>query len=174
MSKIIETKLNGFTLRFAEEKDSNTILTFIKALAEYENMTKDVVATEEVLRKSLFEKKVAEVVIGEFEGKPVCFALFFQNFSTFIGRPGIYLEDLFVMPEVRGKGIGKIMLSFLAGLAVERGCARLEWSCLDWNEPSIKFYKKQGAIPMDGWTVYRASDEALIKLAKENELLGEK
>ena len=174
MSKIIETKLNGFTLRFAEEKDSNTILTFIKALAEYENMTEDVVATEEVLRKSLFEKKVAEVVIGEFEGKPVCFALFFQNFSTFIGRPGIYLEDLFVMPEVRGKGIGKIMLSFLAGLAVERGCARLEWSCLDWNEPSIKFYKKQGAIPMDGWTVYRASDEALIKLAKENELLGEK
>jgi len=174
MSKIIETKLNGFTLRFAEEKDLNTILTFIKALAEYENMTEDVVATEEVLRKSLFEKKVAEVVIGEFEGKPVCFALFFQNFSTFIGRPGIYLEDLFVMPEVRGKGIGKIMLSFLAGLAVERGCARLEWSCLDWNEPSIKFYKKQGAIPMDGWTVYRASDEALIKLAKENELLGEK
>ena len=174
MSKIIETKLNGFTLRFAEEKDSNTILTFIKALAEYENMTEDVVATEEVLRKSLFEKKVAEVVIGEFEGKPVCFALFFQNFSTFIGRPGIYLEDLFVMPEVRGKGIGKIMLSFLAGLAIERGCARLEWSCLDWNEPSIKFYKKQGAIPMDGWTVYRASDEALIKLAKENELLGEK
>jgi len=174
MSKIIETKLNGFTLRFAEEKDLNTILTFIKALAEYENMTEDVVATEEVLRKSLFEKKVAEVVIGEFEGKPVCFALFFQNFSTFIGRPGIYLEDLFVMPEVRGKGIGKIMLSFLAGLAIERGCARLEWSCLDWNEPSIKFYKKQGAIPMDGWTVYRASDEALIKLAKENELLGEK
>ena len=174
MSKIIETKLNGFTLRFAEEKDLNTILTFIKALAEYENMTEDVVATEEVLRKSLFEKKVAEVVIGEFEGKPVCFALFFQNFSTFIGRPGIYLEDLFVMPEVRGKGIGKIMLSFLAGLAVERGCARLEWSCLDWNEPSIEFYKKQGAIPMDGWTVYRASDEALIKLAKENELLGEK
>ena len=174
MSKIIETKLTGFTLRFAKEKDSNTILTFIKALAEYENMTEDVVATEEVLRKSLFEKKVAEVVIGEFEGKPVCFALFFQNFSTFIGRPGIYLEDLFVMPEVRGKGIGKIMLSFLAGLAIERGCARLEWSCLDWNEPSIKFYKKQGAIPMDGWTVYRASDEALIKLAKENELLGEK
>lgn len=173
MSDLIETKLRDFTLRFAEEKDSNTILTFIKALAEYENMTEDVVATEELLKVSLFHKKAAEVVIGELGGKPVCFALFFHNFSTFLGRSGIYLEDLFVLPEARGKGLGKIMLSFLANLAIERGCGRLEWSCLDWNEPSIKFYKKQGAVAMDEWTVYRASDEALIKLAKENELLGD-
>ena len=170
MSNLIETKLSDFTLRFAQEKDLNTILTFIKALAEYENMTEHVVATEDLLKVSLFEKKAEEVVIGEFQGKPVCFALFFHNFSTFLGKPGIYLEDLFVLPEARGKGIGKIMLSFLANLAVQRGCGRLEWSCLDWNEPSINFYKKQGAISMDEWTVYRASDEALIKLARENEL----
>jgi len=173
MSNLIETKLKDFTLRFAIEKDSKVILTFIKALAEYENMTEDVVATEELLKESLFEKKAAEVIIGELKGKPVCFALFFHNFSTFLGKPGIYLEDLFVLPEARGNGMGKIMLSFLASLSVQRGCGRLEWSCLDWNEPSIKFYEKQGAIPMDGWKVYRACDEALIKLAEENELLGD-
>ena len=173
MDNPIKTKLSDFTLRFAKEKDSNTILAFIKALAEYENMTEDVVATEDLLKVSLFEKKAAEVIIGEFQGKPVCFALFFHNFSTFLGKPGIYLEDIFVLPEARGKGIGKIIFSFLASLAVQRGCTRLEWSCLDWNKPSINFYKRQGGVPMDGWTVYRACDEALIRLAKQNELLGD-
>ncbi|MBC8060665.1 MAG: GNAT family N-acetyltransferase [Clostridiaceae bacterium] len=162
-----------FTLRFAEEKDLSIILNFIKALAEYENMAEDVVATEDLLKVSLFEKKSAEVVIGEYQGKPVSFALFFHNFSTFLGKPGIYLEDLFVLPEARGRGIGKIMLSFLANLTIQRGCGRLEWSCLNWNEPSINFYKKQGAISMDEWTVYRACDDALIELSKENKLMEE-
>ncbi len=159
--------IDGFKIRLAEERDTGTILYFIKALAEYEKMSDDVVATEEILRDSLFVKKGAEVVIGELQGKPVCFALFFHNFSTFLGRAGIYLEDLFVLPEARGNGIGKTMLSYLANLAIERNCGRLEWSCLDWNEPSIKFYKKQGACAMDEWTVYRVCDEALSRLAME-------
>lgn len=167
MSNKIDTKLDGFKLRFAEENDVSLILQFIKGLAEYENMLDEVVATEEILRESLFQRKTAEVVIGEFEGKPVSFALFFHNFSTFLGQPGIYLEDLYVKPEMRGKGIGKIMLSFLAKLAVERKCGRLEWWCLDWNEPSIRFYKQMGAVPMNDWTVYRVCDNALVDLANK-------
>lgn len=166
---LIDTGLDEFKIRFAEEKDVSLILNFIKYLADYEKLSNEVVATEEILYESLFVRKVAEVIIGEYKNEPVAFAVFFHNFSTFLGRPGIYLEDLFVKPEMRGKGIGKIMLSFLAKLCVERNCGRLEWSCLDWNEPSIEFYKKMGAIPMDEWTVYRVCDEALKNLAMKFE-----
>lgn len=166
MSTLISTKVKDFNLRFAEEKDVPLILDFIKELADYEKLLHEVVATEEILKESLFERKVAEVVIGEYEGKPVGFALFFHNFSTFLGRPGIYLEDLYVRPEMRGKGFGKILLSFLAKLAVDRNCGRLDWWCLDWNEPSIKFYKQLGAVPMDEWTVYRVHNKALVDLAE--------
>lgn len=159
------TRIDGFRIRFAREEDVPLILEFIKGLAEYERMLDQVVATEEMLKESLFERKAAEVIIGEYEGEPVSFALFFHNFSTFLGRPGIYLEDLFVKPESRGRGFGKIMLSFLAKLAVERKCGRLEWWCLDWNEPSIRFYRQLGAEPMDDWTVYRVCGKALDKLA---------
>jgi GNAT superfamily N-acetyltransferase len=161
----IDTKLDDFKLRFAEINDVSLILEFIRELAVYEEMLHEVVATEEVLIESLFERKMAEVVIGEYKNKPVAFALYFHNFSTFLGRPGIYLEDLYVKPKMRGKGIGKIMISFLAKLALERNCGRLEWWCLDWNEPSIQFYKKLGAVPMDEWTVFRVHDEALDQLA---------
>lgn len=167
MNRLIDTKLKEFKLRFAEEKDVPLILQFIKELASYEKLLHEVTATEEILRESLFERAVAEVIIGEFEGRPIGFALFFHNFSTFLGLPGIYLEDLYVKPEMRGKGLGKIMLAFLAKLANERNCGRLEWSVLDWNEPSINFYKKMGAVPMDDWTVYRVSDNALTNLVRE-------
>ncbi|GFN34542.1 GNAT family N-acetyltransferase [Tepidimicrobium xylanilyticum] len=162
---LIDTSLDNFKIRFAEEKDVPLILEFIKELADYEKMLNEVVATDQILKESLFERKMAEVIIGEYDNKPVAFALFFHNFSTFLGRPGIYLEDLYVKPEMRGKGIGKIMLSFLAKLCVERKCGRLEWWCLDWNEPAIEFYKQMGAIPMDEWTVYRVCGDAIEKLA---------
>jgi len=164
-NKLIETNLTGLKLRFAKPADVSLILEFIKELAEYEKMLDEVVATEEILEESLFKKKTAEVIIGEYQNKPVGFALFFYNFSTFLGRPGIYIEDLFVKLEVRGKGIGKIMLSFLANLAIERKCGRLEWSCLDWNEPAIDFYKHLGATPMEDWTVYRVCNGELDVLA---------
>lgn len=154
-------------IRNANINDSATILGFIKELAEYENMSNDVVATEELLKQNIFEKKLAEVIIAEFDNKPVGFALFFHNFSTFLGKGGIYLEDLYVQPAMRGKNIGKTLLSSLAKLAVERDCGRLEWSCLNWNEPSIKFYKSQGAIPMDEWTVYRVTGNELNELASK-------
>ncbi|MBE6069129.1 MAG: GNAT family N-acetyltransferase [Clostridium lundense] len=165
----MDTKLDNFKLRFAEEKDAALILKFIKELAEYEKMLDHVVATEEILIQSLFQSKTAEVIIGEYEGEPVCFALFFHNFSTFLGRPGLYLEDLYVKPHMRGKGIGKIMLSFLASIAMERKCGRFEWWCLDWNEPSINFYKYMNAVAMDDWTVYRLTGEHLKGLAREFE-----
>lgn len=161
----IDTNLSNFKIRFAKENDVSLILDFIKELADYENMSGEVIATEEILKQSLFERKMAEVIIGEYNDKPAAFALFFHNFSTFLGIPGIYLEDLYVKPEMRGKGIGKNILSFLAKLCTERNCGRLEWSCLNWNEPSIKFYKNMGAIPMDEWTVYRMHGEALSNLA---------
>jgi len=162
---LIDTNLDDFKIRFAETKDIPLILEFIKELADYEKMLNEVVATEEILMESLFERKIAEVIIGEYKNKPVAFALYFHNFSTFLGRPGIYLEDLYVKPEMRGLGIGKIMLSFLANLCMERKCGRLEWSCLDWNHSSIEFYKQMGAVPMDEWTVYRVCDDVLDKLA---------
>jgi len=154
-------------IRNANINDSATILGFIKELAEYENMSNDVVATEELLKQNIFEKKLAEVIIAEFDSKPVGFALFFHNFSTFLGKGGIYLEDLYVQPAMRDKNIGKTLLSSLAKIAVDRDCGRLEWSCLNWNEPSIKFYKSQGAIPMDEWTVYRVTGNELNELASK-------
>lgn len=154
------------TLRSATSADVPLILDFIKGLAEYEKLAHEVVATEESLHATLFgERPYAEVVIGEHEGEPVGFALFFHNYSTFLGRPGIYLEDLFVRPAWRGRGFGKALLTFLATLAVERGCGRLEWAVLDWNEPAIRFYESLGAQPMDEWTVYRITGEALERLA---------
>ncbi|MGJ0846096.1 N-acetyltransferase family protein [Tissierella praeacuta] len=167
MKTLIPTKNEYFKIRFAEEKDVKLILDFIKELADYEKLLHEVVATEEILMDSLFVRKSAEVIIGEHDGKLVGFALFFHNFSTFLGRPGIYLEDLYVRPEMRGKGYGKILLSFLAKLAIERNCGRFEWWCIDWNEPSINFYKSIGAVPMDEWTVYRVHNQALIDLANE-------
>ncbi|MDF2510511.1 MAG: hypothetical protein K0S04_377 [Herbinix sp.] len=152
---IPEVTINDFKIRIAEPTDVSLILKFIKELADYERMLEDVVATEELLTEFIFQQKKAEVIIGEYQQRPVCFALFFHNFSTFLGRPGIYLEDLFVKPEMRGKGFGKALLAYLSTLATERGCGRVEWSCLDWNEPSIQFYKQLGAKPMDEWTVYR-------------------
>ncbi|MCC3868655.1 GNAT family N-acetyltransferase [Terrisporobacter mayombei] len=167
MTMNLKTKIPNFEIRFATEKDTKLILKFIKELAVYENLLSEVVATEEVLYNSLFVKKQAEVIIGEYNGEPVGFALFFHNFSTFLGKANLYLEDLYVQPQMRGLGLGKSLFSALARIAIERNCGRLDWWCLDWNEPSIKFYKKMGAIPMDEWTVYRVENEALEKLSKE-------
>lgn len=165
--KITDTDISGFTIRFAEPDDLPLILQFINELAEYEKLAHEVVASEELLEEHLFgEQPKAEVVIGEYIEEPVGFALFFHNFSTFLGRPGIYLEDLFVRKEQRGNGYGKALLEFLARVAVDRNCGRLEWSVLDWNEPAIKFYKRLGAKPMDDWTVYRVTGEPLEKLAE--------
>ena len=151
--------------RFAQEKDTALILYFIKELAKYEKMLDDVVATEEILKEWIFEKGKAEVIFALEDGKEVGFALFFHNFSTFLGRAGIYLEDLFVKPEYRGNGYGKALLKKLAEIAVRRGCGRLEWWCLDWNSPSIDFYKSMGAVPMDEWTTFRIAGETLTELA---------
>ena len=161
--------MDNFQIRSAAAADVPLILSFIRELAEYEKMLDQVTATEDILREWLFEKEKAEVIIGELDGEPVAFALFFHNFSSFLGRGGIYLEDLYVRPETRGKGIGKKMLQYLAGLTVERGCGRLEWQCLDWNTSSISFYLSQEAEPMSDWTVYRLSGDSLVKLAKGQE-----
>lgn len=159
---------NEFSIRSAESSDVPLILEFIKGLADYEKLAHEVVATEEGLRTNLFgEKSYAEVLIGEAGSTPVGFALFFHNYSTFLGQPGIYLEDLFVKPEYRGHGYGKALLTHLAQLAVERNCGRLEWSVLDWNEPAIGFYKSLGASPMDGWSVFRLTGDALLALGKK-------
>ena len=152
--------------RFAEEKDVPLILQFIKDLAEYEHMLEEVVATEALLTEWIFQKEKAEVIFVLEDGNEVGFALFFHNFSTFLGRAGIYLEDLYVKPEYRHKGYGKGLLKKLAQIAVERGCGRLEWWCLDWNQPSIDFYLSLGAEPMEDWTVYRIAGDTLQKLAE--------
>ena len=152
--------------RFATEADVPRILEFIRELAEYEKMLSEVVATEELLREWIFEKQKAEVIFALEDGKEVGFALFFHNFSTFLGRAGIYLEDLYVKREFRGRGYGKGLLKVLAKITVERGCGRLEWSCLDWNKPSIDFYLSLGAEPMEEWTVYRITGETLNDLAR--------
>ena len=160
--------MNHFTIRYAQESDIPKILYFIKELAIYEDMLDDVVATEDLLREWIFEKQKAEVLLAEEDGIPVGFALFFHNFSTFLGRAGIYLEDLFVMPEHRGKGYGKALLRRLAQITMERGCGRLEWACLDWNKPSIDFYHSLDAAPMDQWTVYRLTGDTLRRMAEGN------
>ncbi|MDR3247903.1 MAG: GNAT family N-acetyltransferase [Treponema sp.] len=152
------------TFRLAEPQDSALILEFVRDLAEYEKLLDAVKATEEGFKKYIFDEKKAEVIIAEYDEKPAGFALYFHTFSTFVGRPGIYLEDLFVKPEYRGKGLGKTLLTFLAKIAVDRNCGRLEWACLDWNEPSIQFYKSQGANPLSEWTTYRVSGDALADL----------
>ena len=152
--------------RFAERRDCALILSFIRGLAAYERMENEVVATPELLETWIFDKQKAEVIFVLEDGVEVGFALFFHNFSTFLGRAGIYLEDLFVKPEYRGKGYGKGLLTRLAQIAVERGCGRLEWWCLDWNQPSIDFYRSMGAVPMDEWTTFRITGERLQKLGK--------
>lgn len=154
------------TFRFANEEDVGLILRFIKELADYEGMLDEVVATEELLRQWIFEKGKAEALFVLLDGREVGFALFFHNFSTFLGRAGIYLEDLYVMPEHRGKGCGKALLKELARIACDRGCGRLEWWCLDWNKPSIDFYLSMGAEPMADWTVYRVAGNGLQTLAE--------
>lgn len=154
------------TFRYANENDCSVILAFIRALADYEKMSDQVVATEELLKEWIFEKEKAEVLFVCEGEKEVGFALFFHNFSTFLGRAGIYLEDLFVLPEYRGKGYGKALLKKLAQITVERGCGRLEWACLDWNQPSIEFYRYLGAVPLDKWTTYRLTGDTLLEMAK--------
>jgi GNAT superfamily N-acetyltransferase len=164
----IRTTLPNFTLRPATIDDVPLILSFIRQLAAYERLTDEVVATEEILQKTLFgDRPVAEVILGYYDNEPVSFALFFHNYSTFLGRAGIYLEDLFVLPGMRGKGFGKVMLAYLAHLARERECGRLEWWVLDWNKPAIEFYTSIGAKPMDEWTVHRVTGDALDQLADQ-------
>ena len=154
------------TFRFAEAADTPLILEFIKKLADYEHMLDQVVADEATLADQLFHRKNAQVLFALEDGKEVGFALFFHNFSTFLGRAGIYLEDLYVRPEYRGKGYGKAILKKLAAIAVDRGCGRLEWSCLNWNKPSIDFYLSLGAKPMSDWTVYRIAGDTLQSFAE--------
>lgn len=160
-------KAKDMNVRIAERKDVPLILDFIKELAVYEKMLDEVVATPEILEEWLFNKQKAEVIFALDEGKEVGFALFFHNFSTFLGRSGLYLEDLYVKPEFRGKGYGKGLLTELAKIAVERGCGRFEWVCLDWNQPSIDFYKKMGAVPMSDWTIYRIAGQTLSDLGSK-------
>lgn len=157
---------NKLDFRSAERKDIPLILQFIKELADYEKMLDEVVADEATLETWIFDKQKAEVIFAVEEEKEVGFALFFHNFSTFLGRSGIYLEDLYIKPEFRGKGYGKAILKKLAAIAVERGCGRLEWWCLDWNKPSIDFYLSLGAEPMSDWTVYRIAGDTLAHLAE--------
>ena len=152
--------------RFATKEDASKILFFIKQLAIYEKMENEVVATTQLLEEWIFEKKKAEVIFAIEEEKEIGFALFFHNFSTFLGRSGIYLEDLFVLPEYRGKGYGKGLLKELAKITVERGCGRLEWCCLDWNKPSIDFYLSLNATPLNDWTIYRLTGDSLNKMAE--------
>lgn len=159
-------KQNIFSIRNAERKDTALILYFIKELATYEKLLNEVIATEKSLEYWLFEKEKAEVIIAEENGNPIGFALFFHNFSTFVGGAGLYLEDIYIKPEYRKKGYGKTIFNYLAKLAVERGCGRFEWVCLNWNKPSIDFYLSIGAIPMSEWTIYRLEGEKLKKLAQ--------
>lgn len=158
--------MSEVAFRFAKEEDAPLILRFIRDLAAYERMADQVTATEELLRQELFTRRGAEVLFALQDGREVGFALFFHNFSTFLGRSGLYLEDLFVLPEERGKGYGRALLRRLAQIALERGCGRMEWWCLDWNRPSIAFYLSLGAEAMDDWTVYRLSGETLRRMAE--------
>ena len=158
--------MSNFSIRQATEQDVPLILSFIRQLAEYERLSHEAVVNEKTLRESLFgPRRYAEVLLGYADEKPVAFAVFFHNFSTFLGRPGLYLEDLFVIPEMRGKGFGRSMLVELARIARERNCGRFEWAVLDWNQPAIQFYKNLGANPMDEWTIFRVTGEALGRLS---------
>ena len=163
---MIQTTIAGLSLRLATANDVPQILAFIQALAEYEKLSHQVVATEEKLLQTLFVEHAAEVVIADYEGQPSGFALFFHNYSTFLAKPGIYLEDLFVDPALRGKGIGKALITYLAKLAVERDCGRLEWSVLDWNQPAIDFYHSLGAVMLHDWRINRVTGTGLQQMAK--------
>ena len=153
--------MSELKIRFAEPHEAGLVLDFIKKIAEYEKLLDEVICDESTIYDSVFVKKEAEVIFACEDDVPVGFALFFHNFSTFMGKKGLYLEDLFVIPEKRGKGYGKALFQYLGRLANERGCKRYEWVCLNWNEPSIKFYKSFGAVPMDEWTTFRLSGKAL-------------
>lgn len=161
-----DTGIDNLKIRETNEKDCELILSLIKEIAEYEKMSKEVIATEETLLEYIFKNNRAEVVILELDKNPIGYALFFYNFSTFVGRSGLYLEDIFIKKEFRGRGIGKEVFKFLARKAREEGCKRMEWVCLDWNEPSINFYKSLGAIPMDEWTIYRLNEKEIKKLSE--------
>ncbi|MBR3428085.1 MAG: GNAT family N-acetyltransferase [Bacteroidales bacterium] len=156
-----------FTIRPAKPEETGLVLEFIQKLAVYEKCADEVVADEATLYHSLFEEKSAEVVFAEEDGVVIGFALYFHNFSTFVGRKGLYLEDFFIIPERRGLGYGKALLKYLANLAVERNCGRMEWICLDWNKPALTVYRSIGAVPMDEWTVQRLDEEALKRFAKD-------
>lgn len=155
----------GFTLRAAEESDMPVLFELISELATYEKILHDLKATPEVLLDSIFIRKVAEVLMAEYNGEPAGYAMYFYNFSSFIGLPGLYLEDIYIRPEFRGKGFGKITLAHLARLAIEKNCWGMEWTVLDWNKPSIDFYEGMGAFNRSGWLIYRLKDEALDRLA---------
>lgn len=159
--------MSQVSFRFAGPEDTGLILSFIRELADYEKMLDQVVATEDLLREQLFDKRGAVVIFALADGQEVGFALFFHNFSTFLGRRGLYLEDLFVKPAFRGQGYGKALLKILAQIAAQRGCGRLEWACLDWNQPSIDFYLSTGAQPMNDWKVYRLTGDSLNRMAQE-------
>jgi GNAT superfamily N-acetyltransferase len=164
--KFLSTSIQGFEIRAATEADAPVILSFVKQLARYEKLSHEVVATEASIRETLFgTRRVAEVAIGYLNGKPVGFVLFFHNYSTFLAQPGLYIEDLFVDQSYRRRGFGRALLLYVARLAQERQCGRLEWSVLDWNEPAIEFYKRLGAMPMSDWTVYRVTGDSLRRLA---------
>ena len=154
------------TIRKAGKKDVPLILAFIKGIAKYEKMENEVLATEELLSEWLFEKGIGEVIFAMENGREVGFALYFHNFSTFVGKAGLYLEDLYVCPEYRGKGYGKALFLEVVKTAVERGCGRMEWVCLNWNQPSIDFYRSMGAVSMDDWKTYRLTEDKLHKLAQ--------
>ena len=158
--------MSELTFRPAQRGDEEKILFFIRELAKYEKMESDVVATPELLSEWIFDKQKAEVIFPAVDGREIGFALYFHNFSTFLGRAGLYLEDLFILPEYRGRGYGKATLRQLARIAVSRGCGRLEWCCLDWNKPSIDFYLSLGAVAMDEWTTYRLTGDALMHMAE--------
>ena len=158
--------MKNFKIKIAEIEDCDTILQFIKKLAEYENLSHEVTATKESLEISLFKNRDAEALLAYYNDLPVGFAIYFHNFSTFLGKKGLYLEDLFVLPEYRGKGIGKQMLKHLSKLALERDCGRFEWAVLDWNDPALKFYEKLGADFKKEWIITRLTGDALIKLAE--------
>jgi GNAT superfamily N-acetyltransferase len=165
---IVSTALPEFVIRGANCADSQLLLGFIKELAQYEKLSHEAVATSAILEQNLFgERPYAEVLIAEFQGQAIGYALFFHSFSTFTGRPGIYVEDIYVQPQLRGKGFGKCLMSYIARLAIERNCSRMEWSVLDWNEPSIQFYRSIGAVAMDGWSVQRLDGAALGNFAAE-------
>jgi len=164
--KYYDTNIENLKIRETTEEDCSLILSLIKEIAEYEKMSDQVVATEESLKESIFKNKRAEVVILELNEEAIGYALYFYNYSTFIGKSGLYLEDIFIKKEARGKGIGKEVFKFLVKKAKEEGCKRMEWTCLNWNEPSIKFYKSLGATPMDEWTIYRLTEKEINKLSE--------